>query len=101
MKRSGAASYSWEKNEQEQLMHEDTGTPDTTKHEWRTNQYKETLSTILLLPGLLQLHSTAIGENEIIIKNKLIDKMIQPCGPSPDHPFEKMSKIAKEKILKS
>lgn len=100
MKRSGAAAYSWEKNEQIQLQHEGTGTPDTSKHEWRVNQCQDSLSTIILLPGLLTYQSMGLGVNEKILRSDLLDKMIQPCGPRPESAIEKMTQIVKEKIEK-
>ena len=98
MKRSVPAAYAWEKNEQQQLQNEGTGTPDTLKHEWRENQVRESLATIVLLPGLLTYQSMALGEPEEIVRSKLIDKMIQPCGPPPEKPIEQMIKRAKEQL---
>ena len=100
MKRSGPAAFAWEKNEQIQLQHEGTGTPDTSKHEWRENQYRDSLSTIVLLPGLLTYQSMALGEPEEIVRIKMIEKMVQPCGPPPESPMKAMEKIVKEKMRK-
>jgi splicing factor 3B subunit 5 len=98
MKRSGPAAFACEKNEQVQLQHEGTGTPDTTKHEWRVNQYRDSLATIVMLPGLLTYQSMALGEPEAVVRLKLMEKMIQPCGPCPESPVEVMTKTVKEKM---
>ncbi|EAY17638.1 hypothetical protein TVAG_235200 [Trichomonas vaginalis G3] len=98
MKRSATAAYAWEKNEQQQLQNEDTGTPDTGKREWRENQVRESLATILLLPGFLSYQSMGLGQPEIVVKTNLIDKMVQPCGPAPPAPVDDMIKRAKEAL---
>lgn len=98
MKRSGVAAFSWEKQEQIQLQHEGTGTPDTTKHEWRTNQVKDSLSSIIMLPGLLSYQSIALGVPEEVVRLELLDKMVQPCGPAPIAPIEQMLQRVKEKV---
>lgn len=100
MKRSGAAAFSWEKQEQIQLQHEGTGTPDTSKHEWRTFQCQDSLSTIIMLPGLLSYQSIALGLPEEVVRQKLLDKMMQPCGPAPESPIDQMLQTVKEKIEK-
>lgn len=100
MKRSGAAAFSWEKQEQIQLQHEGTGTPDTSKHEWRTFQCQDSISTIIMLPGLLSYQANALGLPEEVVRLQLLDKMIQPCGPAPEAPIEQMLKTVKEKIEK-
>ena len=100
MKRSGPAAYAWEKNEQIQLQHEGTGTPDTSKHVWRTNQCQDSLASIILLPGLLTYQSMGLGKPEALVKLQLLEKMVQPCGPAPESAIEKMTQIVKEKIEK-
>lgn len=100
MKRSGAAAYSWEKAEQIQLQHEGTGTPDTTKHEWRVPQCQDSLSTIILLPGLLTYQSMGLSVSEASLRAALLDRMVQPCGPRPDTALEVMTQIVKDKIEK-
>jgi splicing factor 3B subunit 5 len=97
MKRSGPAAFAWEKNEQIQLQHEGTGTPDTTRHEWREHQYRDSLATIVMLPGLLSYQSMALGEPEAIVRTRLIEKMVQPCGPSPESPVEAMVRAVRQK----
>lgn len=98
MKRSAPAAFAWEKNEQIQLQHEGTGTPDTTKHEWRVNQYRDSLATIVMMPGMLSYQSMALGEPEAVVRLKLMEKMVQPCGPCPESPVEAMTKKVKEKM---
>ena len=98
MKKTAAATYAWEKNEQQQLQNEGTGTPDALKHEWRENQVKESLATIILLPGLLTYQSMALGIPEAAVRAQIIDKMVQPCGPAEEHPIEDMIKRAKASL---
>ena len=98
MKRSVPAAYAWEKNEQQQLQNDGTGTPDTLNHEWRENQVSESLATIILLPGMLTYQSMGLGEPEFVVRNNLIDKMVQPCGPEPEKPIETMMKRVKAQI---
>lgn len=98
MKQSATAAYAWEKNEQQQLQHDGTGTPDTTKHEWRENQRRETLSTIILMPGMLTYQSMGLDEHEELVRINLIDKMVQPCGPPPESATELMVAQAKAKL---
>lgn len=98
MKRSGPAAFAWEKNEAMQLQHEGTGTPDTTKHEWVENQHRDSLATIVMLPGLLTYQSMALDEPEAIVRANLLEKMVQPCGPQPEAPVDAMIRTVKEKI---
>jgi splicing factor 3B subunit 5 len=83
MKRSSAAEFVWEKNQKNQLKQEGTGTPDTSKFEWRVQQKRETIATILLLPGLLSYQATALGQSEAETRFSLMESMVQPCGPEP------------------
>lgn len=98
MKRSGPAAFAWEKNEQMQLQHAGTGTPDTTKHEWRENQCRDTLSTIVMLPGLLTHQAMALGEPEALVRMSLLEKMVEPCGPPPETPEQAMIRTVREKM---
>lgn len=98
MKRSGPAAFAWEKNEQMQLQHEGTGTPDTSKHEWRENQCRDTLSTIVMLPGLLSYHSMALNQCETVTRVNIIEKMVEPCGPQPESPSDAMIRAVREKM---
>jgi splicing factor 3B subunit 5 len=98
MKRSGAAAFAWQKAEQIQLQHEGTGTPDTSRHEWRVSQCRDSLATVVMLPGLLSYQSMALDEPEAIVRMNLIEKMVQPCGPPPESPLESMVKIVKQKM---
>ena len=99
MKQSSAAVFAWEKNEQIQLQHTGTGTPNTTKHEWRTHQYRDTLATMVMTPGLLTYQSMGLEESEAIVRTQLIDKMVQPCGPAPIDVEQQM--IENVKFVKS
>lgn len=100
MKRSAAYSYDYEREQEIQLSFEGTGTPDTSKHEWREYQMRETLGTIVLLPGLLTYQSMALGIPESIVRKQTIDKMVQPCGSKPESASEKMFKQAQKNFDK-
>jgi splicing factor 3B subunit 5 len=66
-----------------------TGHPDLTRHEWAVNHHRDTYAS--LLGHSDQLAYVAVAENESIgrTKFKLLEKMLQPCGPPPVLPSEK------------
>ncbi|KAJ1982748.1 hypothetical protein H4R35_000107 [Dimargaris xerosporica] len=65
-----------------------TGHPETTKHQWLVNQHRDTYSSIIGHPNLLA--HVAVAENESLERTrvKLLQKMIQPCGPPPESDLE-------------
>ncbi|GAA5859782.1 hypothetical protein JCM8547_007025 [Rhodosporidiobolus lusitaniae] len=61
-----------------------TGHADITKYEWLTNQHRDTATSIVGHPGLLQYLSIADGEATARTKFELTERMLQPCGPPPE-----------------
>ncbi|GAA6063015.1 hypothetical protein JCM10212_001794, partial [Sporobolomyces blumeae] len=51
--------------------------------EWFTNQHRDTSSSIVGHPALLQYMSIADGESTGRTKFELTERMLQPCGPPP------------------
>ncbi|BGP47462.1 Splicing factor 3B subunit 5 [Rhodotorula kratochvilovae] len=51
--------------------------------EWLTNQHRDTSSSIVGHPALLQYLSIADGESCARMKFELTERMLQPCGPPP------------------
>ncbi|EGG20559.1 splicing factor 3B subunit 5 [Cavenderia fasciculata] len=66
-----------------------TGHSDISKYEWLTNQHRDSISSYVGHAPLLSLF--AVVENESIgkVRYNLLEKMIQPCGPSPAHKDKK------------
>lgn len=78
-----------------------TGHPDTTSWEWRTNIHRDTLSSIVGHPALLNYIATAENEAIPLVRARMIrvsclpalsvlalsltwgQKMLQPVGPPP------------------
>ncbi|GAA5882708.1 hypothetical protein JCM16303_006555 [Sporobolomyces ruberrimus] len=60
-----------------------TGHADSTKYEWLTNQHRDTSSSIVGHPALLQYMAIADGEAGARVKFELTERMLQPCGPPP------------------
>ncbi|KAG0662425.1 hypothetical protein C6P46_003371 [Rhodotorula mucilaginosa] len=60
-----------------------TGHADVTKYEWMTHQHRDTSSSIVGHPALLQYLSIADGEATSRTKFELTERMLQPCGPPP------------------
>lgn len=62
-----------------------TGTihPDTTRHEWITDQHRDTAASILGHPMLHSYIALADGKSKARVAADLKNKMLQPCGPPP------------------
>ncbi|KEZ43055.1 hypothetical protein SAPIO_CDS5134 [Scedosporium apiospermum] len=75
-----------------------TGHPDTSSWEWRTNIHRDTLSSIVGHPPLINYIATAENEPIQIVRARLIRQMLQPCGPPP--PREEDIPIPAEMIQK-
>ncbi|KAL4475500.1 hypothetical protein ABPG72_013324 [Tetrahymena utriculariae] len=65
------------------LKYVGTGTQETTKWEWGTNIQRDSLASHIGHHSRLQYFLVAENETSIRMKNRFIDKMIQPCGPPP------------------
>ncbi|TIB93819.1 hypothetical protein E3Q18_04405 [Wallemia mellicola] len=60
------------------------GHPDISKHEWVTNQQRDTLSSIVGHPTLSSYMSIADGQSISRTKFNMIEAMISPAGPPPE-----------------
>ena len=58
-----------------------TGHSDTTRHEWITNQQRDSYASYIAHHSML--HYFAIAENESVgrMRYKLLQRMVVPCGP--------------------
>lgn len=60
-----------------------TGHADMSKHDWLTNQHRDTFASHI---GHYDQHSYfAVAQNESIgrIRANMLEKMFEPCGPPP------------------
>ncbi|KAK9459964.1 splicing factor 3B subunit 5/RDS3 complex subunit 10 [Lipomyces oligophaga] len=57
------------------------GHADTTKHEWISNIHRDTYTSYIGHPALLEQFAVALNESQNTVKTRFIDNMIQPCGP--------------------
>lgn len=60
-----------------------TGSQDTTKWEWGTNIQRDSLASHIGHYSRLQYFAVAENETSVRLKNRFLDKMVQPCGPPP------------------
>ncbi|KAI9274315.1 splicing factor 3B subunit 5/RDS3 complex subunit 10 [Phascolomyces articulosus] len=60
-----------------------TGHADTIKHEWLTNQHRDSYASFIGHTSLLTYFGTAENECTARVKFNLMEKMLQPCGPPP------------------
>ncbi|KAI9302839.1 splicing factor 3B subunit 5/RDS3 complex subunit 10 [Cunninghamella echinulata] len=60
-----------------------TGHADTIKHEWLSNQHRDTYASIIGHNPLLSYISVAENESKGRVKANLLEKMTMPCGPPP------------------
>ncbi|KAF8425913.1 splicing factor 3B subunit 5/RDS3 complex subunit 10 [Tirmania nivea] len=70
--------------EQLQARYVGTGHADTTKFEWVSNIHRDTYSSYVGHPSLLEYFSVATGEPMAKLRVKFIEKMIQPAGKPPE-----------------
>lgn len=61
-----------------------TGHADTSKYEWLTNQHRDSYSSYLGHPDLLNFLALCENESKARIRFNLMENMLQPCGPPPD-----------------
>ncbi|KAJ1822474.1 Splicing factor 3B subunit 5, partial [Coemansia sp. RSA 2671] len=69
--------------EQLHARHIGTGNADTTKHQWLTNQHRDTLAHYVSDDSLATYISIAEGESAARTKFNMLQRMRQPCGPPP------------------
>ncbi|ORY97385.1 splicing factor 3B subunit 5/RDS3 complex subunit 10 [Syncephalastrum racemosum] len=60
-----------------------TGHADTIKHEWVVNQHRDSYASYIGHTSLLSYMSIAENECKARVKHKMLEKMVQPCGPPP------------------
>jgi len=70
--------------EQLQSRYVGTGHADTTSFEWKSNVARDTYSSMISHPSLLQYTALGLGEPMEKVRCQLIDKMIAPVGPPPE-----------------
>lgn len=59
------------------------GSADTTKHEWTSNMQRDSLSSFIGHPPILQYMSIGLGQPREKTRVQLLERMIQPVGPPP------------------
>ncbi|KAI9313801.1 splicing factor 3B subunit 5/RDS3 complex subunit 10 [Dichotomocladium elegans] len=60
-----------------------TGHADTIKHEWLSNQHRDSYASYAGHYPLLNYFAIAENECHARVKFNIMEKMIQPCGPPP------------------
>ncbi|EGU12969.1 hypothetical protein RTG_01010 [Rhodotorula toruloides ATCC 204091] len=85
-----SSSTSSPSNQLDSLTHRLDDAPCTSvnlrppsRSEWITNQHRDTSSSIVGHPALLQYLAIADGETTARTKFELTERMLQPCGPPP------------------
>jgi splicing factor 3B subunit 5 len=59
------------------------GSGDTSKHEWTSNIARDSLSSYIGHPPLLQYMSLGLGQPREKTRVQMLERMIQPVGPPP------------------
>ncbi|KAI4919698.1 hypothetical protein J4E90_001835 [Alternaria incomplexa] len=60
------------------------GSADTTKHEWTSNIARDSLSSYVGHPPLLQYMSIGLGQPREKTRLQLLERMVRPVGPPPE-----------------
>ena len=60
------------------------GSADTTKHEWASNMARDSLSSFVGHPPLLQYMSIGLGQPREKTRVQLLERMVRPVGPPPE-----------------
>lgn len=61
-----------------------TGHADTTKFEWASNIQRDSYSSFVGHPPLLQHMSIGLGECKELVRMRCLEKCVQPVGPPPE-----------------
>ncbi|KAJ8110206.1 hypothetical protein OPT61_g6894 [Boeremia exigua] len=69
------------------------GSADTTKHEWTSNIARDSLSSYVGHPPLLQYMSIGLGQSREKTRVQLLERMIRPVGPPPEIPTSACSNL--------
>ena len=73
-----------------------TGHADVSKHEWLSNQHRDTYASILGHHDQLLYYATAENESLARVRLNMLHKMVQPCGPPP--PTKDVDKILEQQL---
>jgi len=60
------------------------GSADTNKHEWTSNIARDSLSSYVGHPPLLQYMSIGLGQPREKTRVQLLERMVRPVGPPPE-----------------
>ena len=80
MSTPGGASIS---AEQLKARYIGTGNADMSKHEWITNQHRDTYASHVGHYDQLSYFAVALNESVHRVRTQMLEKMYQPCGPPP------------------
>ncbi|KAF2788199.1 splicing factor 3B subunit 5/RDS3 complex subunit 10 [Melanomma pulvis-pyrius CBS 109.77] len=61
-----------------------TGNSDTTKFEWTSNIARDSLSSYIGHPPMLQYMSIGLGQSRERTRVQFLERMIQPVGKPPE-----------------
>lgn len=79
-----------------------TGSADTTAHEFRSNVHRDTLSSFVGHPPLLQYAAIGLGQTREQTRVQLLERMIRPIGPPPKEQGvgsgEMMEKVERKRL---
>ncbi|KAJ2780930.1 Splicing factor 3B subunit 5 [Coemansia javaensis] len=72
-------------NQTENLFakHPGTGHADTTRHQWLTNQHRDTLAHYVADDSMALFIAMVEGESVARTRSDMLQRMRQPCGPAP------------------
>ncbi|KAF2433233.1 splicing factor 3B, subunit 5 [Tothia fuscella] len=70
--------------EQLQARYIGTGHADTSKFEWTSNIARDSYSSYVGHPPMLQYMAVGLGEPREAVRASMIEKMIQPVGKPPE-----------------
>ena len=60
-----------------------TGNPDTTKWEYGTNLRRDALASHISHYSRMMYFSAIENESVCRLRNRMLEDMVQPCGPPP------------------
>lgn len=80
MSTAGGASIP---NEQLKARYLGTGHADISKHDWITNQHRDTLASHVGHYDQLSFYAVAQNESIERVRIQMLEKIYQPCGPPP------------------
>lgn len=60
-----------------------TGHPETSQHEWATNQHRDSIASYLGHHSMLEYFAIAEGLSVGRVKLNLLERMHRPCGDPP------------------